>query len=149
MNIRPTVYLAGPITSLSYGETTDWRELAARLLAPHILAYSPMRGKDYLAGEDSVRDHYTEYALSTPKLITLRDRRDAMTCDLMLVNLLGAKKVSIGTMIEIGWADAQRTPIIAVIDEGNPHEHGILQQIVFAVDNLESAVILAKGLLLP
>jgi hypothetical protein len=34
-----------------------------------------------------------------------RDRFDATRCDVLLVNLLGAERVSIGTMMEVAWAD--------------------------------------------
>jgi hypothetical protein len=50
--------------------------------------------------------------MSKPKGLTTRDRWDAMRCDVLLVNLLGATKVSIGTVLEFGWADAMDIPIV-------------------------------------
>jgi len=43
-----------------------------------------------------------------------RDRFDVQTCDLLLVNLLGATSVSIGTMFELAWTDAWRKPDEAI-----------------------------------
>ena len=74
-----------------------------------------------------------------------------MRCDALLVNLLGAKKVSIGSVLEIGWADAFRKPIILAIEkEGNPHDHAELKEVAnFIVDNLDEAIELAIKILLP
>ena len=38
-------------------------------------------------------------------------------CDVVLMYLIGAKKVSIGTMIEAGWADAYRKPVVLVLED--------------------------------
>ena len=44
-------YLAGPITGFSYADVTGWREKAVKMLSRMgISAYSPMRGKEQLAG---------------------------------------------------------------------------------------------------
>ena len=44
-----TVYLAGPITGLTYDGATDWRAYAkARLAKFGIQAVSPMRAKEFL-----------------------------------------------------------------------------------------------------
>ena len=53
-NIYPikTVYLAGPITGLSYGAARQgWREEMKKLLPDHVHPMSPMRGKDFLLDE--------------------------------------------------------------------------------------------------
>jgi len=46
------VYLAGPITGLSYEKAVDWRRYAQIVLLEEgdIVAVSPMRSKDYLFG---------------------------------------------------------------------------------------------------
>jgi nucleoside 2-deoxyribosyltransferase len=142
-----TVYLAGPITGLSYGGCTDWRQQACDALAKHgITGLSPMRAKNYLSSLPSISGHGKEYAhmgvLSTPRAVTTRDRFDTCRADLVLVNLLGATQVSVGTMIELGWADASRNPVVCAIEpENNPHEHMIVQEIIgFRVPSLEEAL---------
>jgi nucleoside 2-deoxyribosyltransferase len=75
--------------------------------------------------------------MSMPKGLTIRDRWDAMRCDVLLVNLLGATKVSIGTVLEIGWANAMDIPIVVRDGAGNIHEHAMLNQITgFRVSTL-------------
>lgn len=141
-----TVYLAGPITGLDYAGATDWRvEAATKLRAKGIRGLSPMRAKHYLAHLKSISGTGEEYAdlgvLSTQKSVTTRDRFDTRTADLVLMNLLGAKKISIGTMIEAGWADAFRVPIVLVIEPDNIHHHMMLREVAgFIVPTLQEAL---------
>lgn len=145
------VYLAGPITGLTFGGCTDWREYAQKQLSvAGITGVSPMRAKENLkAYGELIGDEYFDEVLSCGKGITARDRWDTMNSDLVLVNLLGAGKVSIGTMIEYGWADAARNPIITVIEkEGNVHDHAIQREITgFRVATLDEGLNVAKAIL--
>lgn len=144
------LYCAGPITGVSYGDSTDWREYVANKLPAHIRAVSPMRGKKYLANEKTIKDSYEEHPLSCQKGITCRDRMDVMRCDMILVNFLGAKKVSIGSVMEIAWADAWRKPIIMVMEQDNVHSHAMLREVSgFIVYNLDDAIAIANAVLSP
>lgn len=141
------VYLAGPITGLSYQGSTEWRDFAITELAKHgITGLSPMRGKEYLATLDELMtadgNRYQKFGtLSTNRGIMTRDHWDATRCDVLLVNLLGAKKISIGTVMEIAWAWGNHIPVVCVMEEGNIHEHGmILEAIGFRVATLEEAL---------
>lgn len=134
------VYLAGPISGLTYGGATDWRKQAVDVLAEAgIEGLDPMRGKDYLADVGVLEGSYEDWPLSTSQGITARDRFDATRCDLLLVNLLGATRVSIGSMLEIAWADSRRTPIVLVMEkEGNPHDHPMIRECAgFITDSLD------------
>ncbi len=149
-----TVYLAGPITGLSFAGCNDWRQHAkASLAQAGITGLSPMRGKDYLSHITEFTadgDKYKPYnVLSSNRGIITRDRWDATRCDVLLVNLLGAKAVSIGTVMEIAWADSRRTPIVCAMEEsGNPHEHGmVLEALGYRVPDLEAALNLVKAIL--
>jgi nucleoside 2-deoxyribosyltransferase len=148
------VYLAGPIAGLDYAGATDWRrQVAAELQEDGIEAYSPMRAKEYLRHIESFAKDCTPYGagnvLSSNRGITTRDRWDATRCDLLFVNLLHAKSVSIGTVIEIAWADLLRIPIVCAMEKENPHEHGmILEMIGFRLPTLIEAVDIAKAILL-
>ena len=156
--MRPSVYLAGPIRGLNYNDATEWRESARSALSDvGIDAFSPMRAKDYLRKETNVdgnklKDQYAEYPLSTMKAITTRDRADCMGADLVIMNLLGAKIVSIGSVLEVAWADAARVPVILVMEKDgtNVHEHGMIREMCgFHVETLDEAVYLARAILLP
>lgn len=148
------IYLAGPISGLTYDGAVDWRNTVKETLDDaskgQIQCLSPMRHKDYLLNESKIKDDY-EQILSSQRGITARDRFDATRCDLLFVNFLGAKKVSIGTVLEIAWADSQRIPIILVMeDENNPHEHSMVRELCpFRVNNLEEGIEIAYKILMP
>lgn len=147
---RPRVYLAGPITGLTFEGATDWRDRVIEDLLPNIVGVSPMRGKEYLAGLGTIGgtpdEVYMTNVMSTPKSIVCRDRYDCTSSDAVLMNVLGAKRVSIGTMIEAGWADSARVPLVLVIDgKANPHYHAMLTQIAgYVVETLPQAVHVLK-----
>lgn len=144
------VYLAGPITGISYGECTDWRTYADTLLSPGIIGVSPMRAKEYLAREAAITHSYEDTVLSCAKGITTRDRMDVRRADLVLVNLVGAKTVSIGTVMEIAWADAYRVPVVVAMEPtGNLHEHPMIKECTgFRVASLEEACRIASSILM-
>lgn len=142
------VYLAGPISGLVFDEAADWRETARERLARFgIKALSPLRGKEYLRqlGKpiSSTGEDYAHLGvLSLPRGVMTRDRYDATRCDVLLVNLAGAKSVSIGTVMEIAWADNNRIPIVAIIEpRGNVHEHMMIREALgFTAETLEQGI---------
>jgi len=149
-----TVYLAGPITDLSYGEARHgWREEFASLLPEHILPMSPMRGKDFLDKEVKLVGHpsmYPEHLMATPSGIVCRDRNDVRNCDAMIACFTGYPKASIGTSIEFGWADAFGKPVIMVMEDDNIHQHAMLTEIAgYVTSDLEEAANILFHLLTP
>ena len=147
--MRPKVYLAGPITGLTYAGCTDWREHARnRLNEVGINGVSPMRAKHYLEELSSISgtgEEYSQHVLSSQKSVLTRDRYDTRTANVVLMNLLDSKRVSIGTMIEMGWADAYRVPIVLVIEDGgveeNYHHHMMVREAAgFILHDLEEAI---------
>jgi nucleoside 2-deoxyribosyltransferase len=142
------VYLAGPITGLSWNGATSWRVYASTQFVRHsIEAVDPLRGKHYLSGEKSIALNYDEHAMSTSKAITSRDRFDVERCDLVLANFLGSDphRTSVGTVVELGWADAFRTPVILCAPPDHPLRlHPITSQIAaWEVDDLDHAIAIA------
>jgi len=141
------IYLAGPITGLRFAEATDWREYAEDVLRQRGLEpLSPMRGKDFILkriGEQEVLGQtYEDAPLSSQRGIVARDRWDVSRCDAVIFNLLGAKQVSIGTMIEFGWADMLRKVIVMVIEPtGNVHDHAFPRELApYRVTTLDEAL---------
>jgi nucleoside 2-deoxyribosyltransferase len=154
--MKPVVYLAGPITGLNFAGCTNWRDFAVVELArAGIDGFSPMRAKDSLkqiptlSGTGEEYQHLTVFA--SPRGVMTRDRFDCTRCDVLLVNLLGAKAVSIGTVMEIAWADGKRIPIVCAIEEsGNCHEHMMIREALgYRVPTLEEALNVVKAVLLP
>ena len=150
MQATKKIYLAGPISGLTYDGAQDWRNEFTNTIDPQIACYSPLRGKDYLKMRGPLEGSYDEFPLSTDQGLTARDRFDCMGSDLVVFNLLGAQRIIIGTMIELGWADAARNPSILIMEKnGNPHEHPMVRQTTqFRVDNLKDAISIAEIVLL-
>lgn len=153
---RHTVYLAGPISGLDYNGATVWRDQARGMLEPDIHVLSPMRAKEYLqqvagdVGFSSTCEEYQHFSpLSGPRGIMTRDRFDATRCDVLFVNLIGASKVSVGTVMEIAWADLCRTPIVCAMEPGNVHEHCMVHEAIgFRVGSVDEGVHVVRSILL-
>ena len=127
------VYLAGPITGQSFKGSEEWRDVFKVLagqskLAGRVELYSPLRGKDYLLNEVKIQDAYEQHLFSTQRAIMTRDYYDVTTCDALVINFTNAERVSIGTVMEIGWAYAKRTPIIIIGGKGGIHDHSFIRE---------------------
>jgi len=144
------VYLAGPIGGCSYDQCTTWRGYFTSLLQHfNVECVDPMRGKSDLQNESELDKVRYTTPLACPKGVYTRDRWDVLRCDLVVVNLLGAKKPSLGSVMEIAWADAGGTPTILVMEpEGNCHEHILIREACgFRVGALELAADLVVSIL--
>lgn len=165
--MEKTIYLAGPITGLSYKDARGgWRQEFASLMPEHIKCLSPMRGKDALSNETILRGDpnmcYTD-PMASVSAILMRDFNDVKNCDVMVACFLGATSISIGTCVEFGFAHALRKPVILVMEHPrleippedvslrtNPHEHAFLHQIAgVRVSDLADAARIVSSLLTP
>lgn len=123
------VYLAGPITGQSYEEARNgWRKEFAGYLDFNIQPLSPMRQEGHLAEIKKISGHgYDHNQLSTDKGIFSKDKLDIERCAIAVFNFLGAPRVSIGSVWEMGYAHARGTPIILIMESGeeveNIHDH--------------------------
>jgi hypothetical protein len=138
---KKALFLAGPLTGISYGDALDWRKYVESKLPADVIAFSAIRGKRHVANERVLKDSYPEHLLSTPQGTITRDRYDASRCDALFVNFLNADRVSIGTIMEMAWADAWRIPIILVMEKGNVHDHAFVRQVsAFIAGDLDEAI---------
>jgi len=139
---RRSVYLAGPIIGCSWEEASGWRTTAAALLQSHgIGSYSPLRGHSFLADETEIQPFSHAVFISDEEMVH-RDLGDIFQSDAVIVNLLAAKRISLGTMVEIGWAYSFGRLIVAIMEEeGNLHDHPFTRVLFrHRVDTLEAAV---------
>lgn len=157
------VYLAGPITGLSYEEARNgWRKDFAALLNPSIEPLSPMRQEGHLAEIKDISAHgYDEHLLSTSKGIVAKDLLDIDRCTIVVMNFLGSRKVSIGSVWEMGYAKRARKPIVVVMEPDpdpaeelehgrNPHDHCfIIETADFRCASVAEAAAITNALLTP
>jgi nucleoside 2-deoxyribosyltransferase len=145
------IYLAGPITGLTYGEATDWREAAKRQMPSWIGTLSPLRGMQFIeerSKDGVIVDSYEDHPFSSSKGINARDYYDCKRADAILVNFEGATKPSLGTTMEIAWGFAHGVPVVLVLPEGNVHDHAMIRESSsFIVRTLKEGLDIIIGLL--
>ena len=162
---KGTVYLSGPITGLSYDDARfGWRATVATQLEEGIKVLSPMRHEAHLAEMTDLGKEYPEHFFSRAKVIVEKDRLDIKRSDIILVNLLGATKVSIGTVSEMGMAyEAGKQIVLVMEDTGyyqsdqfaghqtfsdNPHDHPFVTELAsLRLNNLDDAIAAINSLL--
>lgn len=164
--MKGSIYLSGPIGQTDFAGASNWYRRVREALSPDIRLFMPMRFAWHLEGskgeigshtpETPVLDIPAEHRrhdeiFGTRAAIAGADRFDCQRADLVLMNLEQATRVSIGCMIEAGWADAARVPIILVAQPGNPHAgHPILEHLAtWRVRTLEEACAVVRLVLDP
>ena len=149
------VYLSGPITGLTYKQARcGWRkEVAEKLAAEGVGVLSPMRHEGHLAelSAKKINNKNMEginHFFSQPKMIVAKDFLDIDMCDIVLANFLGFKKVSQGTVAELGYAYGRGKPIITIMEPNNVHDSLFIKEMSDAVlDNIDDAVAVIGSLL--
>lgn len=143
------VYLAGPITGLSFTGAQDWRDLVTGALnSAKVECLTPLRGKEFLLSEKAITMTSYPNVIASAKGITRRDMFDTLRSTCLFVNLLDSKRVSIGTCMEIAWAYQNQIPTIVIMEPDNMHQHAmVVEACTYIVPTLEEGVALAKFLL--
>lgn len=122
------VYLAGPIAGLSYKQAVQRRsKLKGQLELMGHRVISPMRAKEELRGTRKLGTN-GYVGTNSDTAIFRRDTWDVRRCDLMVADLTGVKKVSIGTMVELGMAWALGKYVVVVLPAGSVHDHLFVRQ---------------------
>jgi nucleoside 2-deoxyribosyltransferase len=110
-----------------------------------------MRQEGHLAEIQTIEHVVYDGIMSSAKAIVAKDRLDVQRADLVVAGFLGAKIASIGTTIELGWADAwDKTTILIMEPQGNPNDRFFLTELAdFRVATVREAAEVAKAILLP
>lgn len=145
MNCNNRIYLCGPITGLTIKEASEYRDKIKEMFAETgILTLDPMRGKYHIESDEPICAVGYVSGSHDDKAIVKRDKHDVMNCALMLADFTNSKQISIGSMVEFGWADAMGIPIVTVLPKGNLHDHCFVRQLsTYVVEDIEEAVQLA------
>jgi len=148
--MKHIVYLAGPISGLSYTEANKWRaDVTKQLNNEFVECRSPMRLKDHLKTATNLSALGDDRDITTTtRGIMRRDHNDCINASVVLVNFLDTNKPSLGTAMEIAWCYDRHIPVVLVMRPGDYHEHAMIQEAVaYITDSLEEGVRLVKGLL--
>lgn len=143
---RGTVYLGGPITGRTWEEAAAWRASAAHELFRVGWKYlDPMRGEAEQFG--FAEKDVLPSTFAGDREAAMRDVFDIERSSVILVNLEGSTRVSIGTMCELGYAYARGKFIITVLPTGDTHDHLFVKAMSSAVvGSLTEAINMLKGL---
>lgn len=151
-----TVYLSGPITGLLYKDARcGWRKDFVAMLEGGITVLSPMRHEGHLAemqkpmSVEALKEFETHnhHLFSHHDMIVAKDKLDIETCDVMVVNLLGATHVSQGTIWELGYAHARGKLIVVIREPDNLHNSPFITETSIVVRSLEDAAKIVNSLL--
>ena len=123
-------YVAGPMSGCSWDTANDWRERVRVALSAKYKVLTPLRGKDlcrekdgFAAADQAAVPGYYD------RDIVRRDIYDVSRADVVLVNYLGAERVSIGTVMEQARAFVQGKYVVLVMEpEGNLHDHCFVRE---------------------
>lgn len=148
------IYLSGPIAGLTFAESTQWRYDVFEELAEFAEILDPMRD---VQGDETIIPNglgiefqsTADQSMMTDRGILKRDYNDTITSTILFVNLLGAKKASIGTVAEIAWAFQADIPVIVIMEEtGNPHDHPFIREMAdYRVDSVERAIKVTRSIM--
>lgn len=121
------IYLAGPISGLSYDEVTDFFTSKYEKLKDFYDITHPMLGKDYLRNELEFKAHGYGNPISTNHSITLTDFWRVDQSDILFIDFSsGVDRVSIGGVAEMSRAFAKNKLIITVLPDNNIHNHAFI-----------------------
>jgi nucleoside 2-deoxyribosyltransferase len=147
------IYLAGPISGLTEAECRGWREYATHRFAEHnIICLSPLRGSGLIFQENVSQDGRHDNPVTNVKQRALfaRDKFDCMRSDAIFFNLIGATKVSIGTVMELAWSEIHGKPRIVCMEENNIHDNAMLKEACPIIQpDIDSGIDAMCELLLP
>lgn len=136
------IYIARPISGMSGKVVFGYYDgMSTELLQYYEKVYTPVVGKAELRFEKKYKAKDFRHPVATNKAIVGRDSWMVRQCDVLFLNLLGAKDISIGCVSELAWAWLLGKHTVTVIDSENVHQHAfILQMSNIVWDNEEDAI---------
>lgn len=126
------IYLAGPIGGMTWEEATGWRDNVKELLRP-LNCLSPLRDievdgrlislKGFTNTSDKKFLNNSRASGDLPfQILFDRDYRDVDICNGLFVNMIGAKKKSTGTIMEVSRAFKRGIPMVLAMEPDNINE---------------------------
>lgn len=142
--MNKTIYLAHPISGLSYDEVAEYYEKTQATLNCAIAGLdvlSPMTAKEYLRTEKKLRAYDYSHPISTNHHAIERDRWMVKQSSVVYVNLMHAKEVSIGCMMELAWAHDNGIYSVVSMPEDSVHRHAfVLEAADLVLDSHDAAI---------
>jgi nucleoside 2-deoxyribosyltransferase len=132
MNLPLKIYIAGPITGMTGEEVINYfNDTAEKLEQLGYGVLHPMTAKGYFRTEKKFKAEGYTFPQSTNRAIVGRDHWMVSQCDILWLNLLNAKAVTIGGVSELAWAYHMRKHTLVTMsidDPENVHNHGFVRE---------------------
>jgi len=134
MSDKPSIYLAGPMSGLSWREALAWRREAEAELSKDWRLINPVRAQVPEDQQNEIIEATTQ--LDTKKVdievtataVTAQDEFFIDQSDWILAYFLGAGKISIGTVWELGYGWGTGKKIFSVLEPGSIHDHAFVRR---------------------
>lgn len=123
------IYTAGPISGQSYDQVMKrYQEQVQTLSVMGYEVLCPMTGKTYLRNELKFRaSGYEQHPVSTNHAIKERDKWMVKSVDIVLVDFTQCNGfVSIGSCMELAWADDYDKHTLVIMEKENIHQHAFV-----------------------
>lgn len=133
------IYVAGPISGQSYEQVlTRYERQTASLQSAGYDVLHPMTGKRYLRNEIQFKARGYDSPVSTNHAIKNRDRWMVGQADVLLLDFTtSGDRVSIGTCMELAWADELNKHTVAILPKDNIHNHAFVLECCDIIFELE------------
>lgn len=126
------IYLSHQITGLTYRQVADYYiSMRDRLRKMGYSVFYPFIAKEFLKTHGNVKMKATgvgDHPVSKGHAIIRRDRWMVLQSDIVFVNLIGIKQVSIGCTMELAWAYDRDKHTVLAMEESNPHQHDFVRK---------------------
>ena len=140
-----SVYLAGPVTGVTYSHATRWRfRVAAALSQLGVKAIDPTRNVPSQHPDALILPAYNATPLCTQKGIVQTCLYDVKRANVVLANM--SQKDSTGTAVEMGWAYLMQKPVVVFVGVNEPL-HPFLAEFAIVCNEEDDAVEAVFGLL--
>lgn len=135
-------YNCGPMAELSLDEANSWRDEVTQYFADNtenIRSVNPTRGK---VPTDKFGVDYDNSFRSRSSYIFKRDFNDVKKCDFMFIHFpITARNLSIGSIVEIGWATVLQKPMFVITHNQRIAKHPLIKEpAVWIGNSLEKGV---------
>lgn len=148
---KPKVYLAGPITDMTFSQANDWRDYMVKALAPHgIVGVSPLRCEPLRDGATYTPEN-PDPKFGTARAIGAKNIFDVYNCDMTLAYIPTppeGKLHSWGTICELAGAHFINKQTILVSSDPIVRRHPTVDAMAgWVLDDLDQALEVIIGVL--
>jgi hypothetical protein len=133
------IYCVHPISGLCADDVfTYYEETKSTMEKLGYDVFVPMFGKGFMRTETEFKAHDYSSPLTKNHSIFNRDKWMVKQSDILYANFMGAKNISIGSMMELAWGSDSDKQVVVVMEEDNVHMHAFVLEAATIVFHSEA-----------